>query len=186
MKHKWATLVTISRFTLLPLRAVYFRSFLYETPCRSRQLYSTPYIYRLGSTIFLSGIFWLYDCHGQWNEDADQVGWQIFYQIYMWTKESIFQNRDNYFFSGSRSTDLRYRIGLAIGYGVPFFISFLTGIVEATAPRCSSIKPRFIEGSCFFSSKSMGTISTYLIWLNSSACGRVSSVQAWQVGGTDS
>ena len=69
---------------------------------------------------------------------------------------------NNNFFSGSRSTDLRYRIGLAIGYGVPFFISFLTGIVEATAPRCSSIKPRFIEGSCFFSSKSMGTTSTYI------------------------
>ena len=89
------------------------------------------------------------------------------------------------FFSGSRSTDLRYRIGLAVGYGVPFLISFLTGIVEATAPRCSSIKPRFIEGSCFFSSKSMSTIFIY-ISLKLSACGRISSVLAWKRAGCSS
>ena len=55
-------------------------------------------------------------------------------------------------FSGRKATEKRYRIEMLICYGAPLLISLLTGIVEATAPRCSTITPRFGELTCFFSS----------------------------------
>jgi hypothetical protein len=56
-------------------------------------------------------------------------------------------------FSGRKATEKRYRIEMLICYGAPLLISLLTGIVEATAPRCSPITPRFGELTCFFASK---------------------------------
>ena len=44
----------------------------------------------------------------------------------------------------------RYKLELIIAYAIPFAIVLLTGIVEASAPRCSLWKPRFTEESCFF------------------------------------
>ena len=44
---------------------------------------------------------------------------------------------------------------MVIGYGAPLLISILTGIVELSAPRYSSIAPGFGERSCFFASKNI-------------------------------
>lgn len=64
-------------------------------------------------------------------------------------------------FSGSRCTDKRYRIAIIIGYGVPFAIALLTGIVEAAGSKCCPVRPRFSETSCFFASK-------YKFWIGNS------------------
>ena len=47
---------------------------------------------------------------------------------------------------------------MLIGYGAPLLITLLTGIVQASAPWCSPINPRFGEESCFFA----GNIELYL------------------------
>ena len=46
--------------------------------------------------------------------------------------------------------DERYKIQLIAGYAVPLLFVILAVIVEASAPRCSKWKPRFLEGTCFF------------------------------------
>ena len=48
------------------------------------------------------------------------------------------------------SAKKRFNMELIIGYAIPLVYVILTGIVEASAPRCSKWKPRFLEGTCFF------------------------------------
>ena len=50
----------------------------------------------------------------------------------------------------AQSAQKRYKTELIIGYAIPLVYVLLTGIVEASAPRCSKWKPRFLEGVCFF------------------------------------
>jgi len=52
---------------------------------------------------------------------------------------------------GQGSDLLRKKV--PIGYGIPAFICTITLIVEATAPRCSSIRPRFGHKTCLFYGK---------------------------------
>ena len=60
IKHKWATLVNmqpeiyiLSKFSIiLPLRAIYFRSYQYETPCMT-QLLSHTFAHLTGSSFRL-------------------------------------------------------------------------------------------------------------------------------------
>ena len=56
---------------------------------------------------------------------------------------------------------------MLICYGAPLLISILTGIVQASAPWCSPINPRFgEEESCFFA----GNIKLYHMTLLSLSC----------------
>ena len=68
------------------------------------------------------------------------------------------------FFSGSHSNDKRYRMEMLGSYGAPLIISVLTAIVETTAERCSDIRPRFGEESCFFASMYLKKSSHSKIW----------------------
>ncbi len=56
-------------------------------------------------------------------------------------------------FSGSRSSKKRYRWQMVCGYVVPISLSLITGLVEALAPKCSPIRPRFGEEQCFFTGR---------------------------------
>ena len=58
-----------------------------------------------------------------------------------------------YIFSGSQKNERRYNLEVGCGYGIPFFISLLTIIVEFSAEKCFPIKPRFGNVKCFFASK---------------------------------
>ena len=56
-------------------------------------------------------------------------------------------------FRGNRSSNKRYYLEIGAGYGIPTIICLVTGLVEAYAPWCSKITPRFAEETCFFSSE---------------------------------
>ena len=58
-----------------------------------------------------------------------------------------------YIFSGSQKNERRYNLEVGCGYGIPFFISLLTIIVEFSADKCFPIKPRFGDEKCFFAGK---------------------------------
>jgi hypothetical protein len=47
----------------------------------------------------------------------------------------------------------RYRAQLGLCYGGPLIITLMTLIVEFGAARCSAIRPKFAEESCFFAGK---------------------------------
>ena len=55
-----------------------------------------------------------------------------------------------YRYKTREGSDDRYKIQVIAGYAVPLLFVILAVIVEASAPRCSKWKPRFLEGVCFF------------------------------------
>ena len=54
------------------------------------------------------------------------------------------------------------RILVQSSYGLPLVLSFITMVVEFTAPECASFRPKFNMGHCFFSGKVLSHISHIL------------------------
>ena len=62
---------------------------------------------------------------------------------------------------------------VGVSYSLPLILSFLVAVVEFTAPKCASYRPRFGEETCFFSgnsSKIYSTITILKIYIKCSLC----------------
>ena len=82
-----------------------------------------------------------------------------------------------YHFRGHPSNSKRYKILVGCSYGLPLIVSTLTVIVEFSAPKCASYRPRFGEESCFFSGKLCTMSSRIITFHNYYIIARINSLK---------